>query len=86
MLIRNQIRRHFSNYLLSQFFLMCQPKKPNEELESTLQNQGIIKEKIESENGPFTKIGDLKTDALQKSATLKLTLHKNQRLKNGPQN
>ena len=42
--------------------------------------QGFIQEKIGSESGPFTKTSNLKTDPSQKSATLKRTLHKIQRL------
>ena len=37
--------------------------------------QGFIQEKIGSENGPFTKIGDFKTDPSQKSETLKRILN-----------
>ena len=33
--------------------------------------QGFIQERIGSENGPFTKIGDLKTNPSQKQETLK---------------
>ena len=33
--------------------------------------QGFIEEKIGSENGPFTKINDLKTDPSQKNGFLK---------------
>ena len=44
-----------------------------------MQNQGFIQEKIGPKNEPFTKIGDLKTDSSQKSATLKRALQKNQR-------
>ena len=38
--------------------------------------QGFIQEKIWSESGPFTKIDEIKTDALQKSTTLQQTLSK----------
>ena len=42
------------------------------------QCQGFIREEIRSKDGPFTKIGNLKTDPLQnlsqKSETLKRTL------------
>ena len=36
--------------------------------------QRFIQDKIGPENGPFTKIGDLKTDSSEKSAILKRTL------------
>ena len=36
--------------------------------------QGFIQKEIESENRPFRKIGDLKTDPSQKSETFKRTL------------
>ena len=36
--------------------------------------QGFIQEKIQSINGPFTKICDLKMDLHKKSVTLKRTL------------
>ena len=42
-------------------------------------HQGFTQEKTGSENGPFRKIRDLKTDTSQKSETLKRILHKNQR-------
>ena len=45
--------------------------------------QAFTQEKIESENGLFPKIGDLKMDPSQKLATLKQTLHKNRRTENG---
>ena len=39
-----------------------------------LKYQGFIQEITGSENGPFEKIGDFKTDPSQKSKTLKRTL------------
>ena len=47
--------------------------------------QGFIQEKTGSENGPFTKIGHIKTNPSRKSVTIKRTLQKNMRdLKTDP--